>query len=507
MSAWAALWERARDPNPIVRKELLALLRTPVYVRSVVVALVALAVLVVSVALAASEGEADLAEAGRILFQVYFGGAYLLLAMVSPVFGATAIVQEREGRTFDALVLTGMHPSRVVTGKLLALFLAMAFIPVAATPVLGVVLLFGGVTLGHLLVATLYLGLVTLSGVAFGIGLSAQAQVTRRAVLLATPLAVFGALALSSVVTGLGVEYARRHSLTLEGPLFFVDAYFAVPYGLSYLFDLVVLPATVFGLWLWLWGAVAYAGLLEPSDDRARPVKLWALGAWAATTAAARLYAYVYALGAQDRVVLGHLAQAASGVLLVLLLSAWVGEPLRRSRRQLLHPPHPLSRALLPPTLLPTLGFLVALGALNFLVGPWLLTARGTNLEGLLSAGVWCLAYLSATTALQGFLAVRYGSSAARIGGALWLFATLVLCWIVYALAGGGSLSRGEGALWVSVSPVWAFPAVVDAFHGGRGDTSATRAALRFAMALFGLWTALFSALTALAWRRGVRSP
>jgi ABC-type transport system involved in multi-copper enzyme maturation permease subunit len=505
VSALGALWARVRDPNPIVRKELLALLRAPGYVRSVVVALVALAVLVVSVAVAASEGEADLAQAGRLLFQVYFGGAYLLLAIVAPVFGATAIVQEREGRTLDALVLTGMSPARMVAGKLLALFLAMAFIPVAATPVLGVVLLFGGVTAGHLLVATGYLALVTLGGVAFGVGLSAHETATRRAVALAAPLAFLGAIITSSAVTALGVPYARRHSLTLEGPLFFIDAYFAVPYGLKYLFDLLVLPATGFGLWLWLWGAVAFTGLQEPSDDRARPLKLWALGALATTALAAGLYARVYTLGAGDRLALGAVFQCVWGAVLVALVVVWTGEPLTRSRRQRLHPPHPLARALLPPTLLPTLGWLWALAALALVLVPWGLTSPGRPLTGLFVLGAWGLGYLGALGSLVAFLAVRAGPGVARLGAALWLFATTVLCWLAFALAGGSSLARAEGALWVSVSPVWALPATLDAWHDGRGDPGATAAALRFAGTLFALWTALFCALTAWAWRRARR--
>ena len=55
MSAIERARDLLRDPNPIVRKELLAVLRTPLYVRAVVVALVALALLVVSTAIAVSD--------------------------------------------------------------------------------------------------------------------------------------------------------------------------------------------------------------------------------------------------------------------------------------------------------------------------------------------------------------------------------------------------------------------------------------------------------------------
>ena len=127
-----------RDPNPLVRKELLAVLRAPLYVRAIVVALVLLGLVVVSVALNAAESS-NPTEAGRVLFQVFFGGAFLAMALVGPAFGATAIVQEREGRTLDALLLTGLRPGRIVAGKLAAVFVAMAFILVVSVPLLAVV--------------------------------------------------------------------------------------------------------------------------------------------------------------------------------------------------------------------------------------------------------------------------------------------------------------------------------------------------------------------------------
>src|SRR5580704_12709231 len=136
---WAAL-----DMNPIIKKELLVTLRTPIYVRSVVVALVALAALVLSVALGQAEASTDTADAGRALFQVFFRGTLFVMSLVGASLGASAIVQEREGRTLDALLLSTLSPRRVVLGKFLAVFIAMAFIPVAASPMLGVVVLFGG---------------------------------------------------------------------------------------------------------------------------------------------------------------------------------------------------------------------------------------------------------------------------------------------------------------------------------------------------------------------------
>jgi hypothetical protein len=44
---------------------------------------------------------------------------------------------------------------------------------------------------------------------------------------------------------------------------------------------LVVFPVYTIGAMLWLFYAVAYGGMLEPTEDRALPVKRWTVGALA----------------------------------------------------------------------------------------------------------------------------------------------------------------------------------------------------------------------------------
>jgi len=471
MSAIERARDLFRDPNPIVRKELLAVLRTPLYVRAVVVALIALALLVVSTAIAVSD-ESDATQAGRVLFQIFYGGTFVVMSLVGPTFGATSIVHERETRTLDALALSFLGPRRIVTGKLVAVFAAMAFIPLVSVPMLGVVLLFGGVTIGHLLVTTFYVLLLGAVGVAFGVAVSARSATTRRAVAATVPLALLVTLVLGSFLGAIGHDYSRHHALSFEGPFFFADAYFAVPFDREYLFSLVCLPAYVIGVPLWLFYAVAYGGLMEPTEDSALPLKRWTVGMCVATLAICAAGVRLLGASSNGREILALLVIVGLSLVAMALFFAFAGDALRVTRRMKVEEPGALARMFMPPTLVPSIWFVLASVGLAILVTPPVLGAFN---PGVMLGSLWALAYLAAMGGLMGVLAVRQpvgGSTASRIYGAVFLFVTFIGVWLVAALMGALSSPFRHPSMILALSPFWAAGAVGDAYVGHASGVS-----------------------------------
>lgn len=469
MSAADRLLGWWRDPNPIVRKELLAVLRTPLYVRSVVASLVALGLVVVTSAVTIADSS-DSQEAGKILFQLFFGGTFLVMSFVGPTFGATTIVQEREARTLDALTLSALGPRRIVAGKLLAVFVAMAFIPLVAVPMLGVAMLFGGVTLGHLLVSTLYVLAFGAVGVAFGVAVSAVSDATRKAVAGTVPLSVGASLFLGGSLTAFGHDFARHHALGFEGPFFFADAYFALPFDREYALWLVLVPAWLIAMPLWLFHAVAHGGLMDPTEDRTLPLKRWAAAAPAVTLALLVAGNRWLATNRASREAWALLFIVASTAASVLLLFAFAGAPMAPTRRMEIDRPGALTRALFAPTRAASVWFVVMAGGLANLLGPLCLSGRDPEM---LLTGLWATAWLAAFGGFVGLLAVRRpatGPTAARVFGAVALFVTFVGTWLAALLVGFGSGSNPvrHPPMVLAFSPTWAAVAAGDVFVGER---------------------------------------
>ncbi len=508
MSLGERLFGWWRDPNPIVRKELLAVLRTPLYVRSVVVALIVVGLTVVTSAVTIADSS-DSSEAGKILFQLFYGGTFLVMSFVGPTFGATTIVQEREGRTFDALSLSALGPRRVVAGKLAAVFIAMAFIPLASMPMLGVATLFGGVTLGHLVVSTVYVLAFGAVGVTFGVAVSSTTDATRKAVAATVPLSVLGAMFLGGTLSAVGHDFARHHALSFEGPFFFADAYFALPFDRLYALWLVLVP-----LWFvlapsWLFYAVAHGGLMEPTQDRTLPLKRWGVFASPLTLALLVVATRWTSSSASDRegwclffVTLSALASTA-------MLFAFVGAPAEVSRRMTREQPGPIARALMPPSRVASVWFVVMLGALSCLCAP--LALVGTDPEMLL-AGLWAALYVAALGGFMGLVSLRgaAGPSTARVAGAVALFVTFVGAWLVALLVGFGGHGNGirHPSIVLAISPTWAALAAADTFIGTRntGDVGDVRATFIAGAITYGaIAAATLTAMTLSASRASTR--
>jgi hypothetical protein len=157
------------EPNPIWIRELrqaARLARTPVILT---VFAILMTLLIASIGGIVSADESP-ATTGVVLFQVFFSLAYMVVTVVGPAVAANSIASEREGRTWEAVILTGLSPGVIARGKFLAAFTAIGMYIVMLAPVGALPFLFGGVTATETVVAfALPLPASRCSAVAFGL--------------------------------------------------------------------------------------------------------------------------------------------------------------------------------------------------------------------------------------------------------------------------------------------------------------------------------------------------
>lgn len=98
---------------------------------------------------------------------------FALLVMVAPAMTAGSLSGERERQTLDLLLVTNTSPWQIVFGKLMESFAFLALLVLCSTPVLSLVLLTGGATVGQVMQSVLFLLLVALAGSSVGLFCSA----------------------------------------------------------------------------------------------------------------------------------------------------------------------------------------------------------------------------------------------------------------------------------------------------------------------------------------------
>ncbi|MEM9691304.1 MAG: ABC transporter permease subunit [Myxococcota bacterium] len=265
---------RFASPNPLWVREMRQasrLTRTPFI-------LMALSMLL-TLLLASASGLSDRqgpARVGTMLFHLYFSAAFFVVSLVGPAIGANTIASEREGKTWQAVLLTGMPAARIAQGKLLAGYTSIATYVVMLAPLGAFPFLFGGVTPLEVFIGFVYLFLLAGLFVAFGIAISSKMESLRSALLstLLTAVPLSGASFL--LVGGLGGELADRGwEMRTRGPAWLAMAYDRAPFDESYLTCLVVIPVVFFVLMGSLLYEITCANLRPASDDRSYGLKRW----------------------------------------------------------------------------------------------------------------------------------------------------------------------------------------------------------------------------------------
>jgi ABC-type transport system involved in multi-copper enzyme maturation permease subunit len=160
---------------------------------------------------------------GQSLFAALAIGSVLLIAFIAPALTVGTISGERERRTFDLLLVTRASPLGLATGKLAGALMWILYLLVASLPVLGIVNLFGGVSL---LTAVATIAVLTATAVgysALGLLLSSLLRRTVLATVLAYAVVLITVVVLPILNAALGFAGAistpiSSGGLTVGGP-------------------------------------------------------------------------------------------------------------------------------------------------------------------------------------------------------------------------------------------------------------------------------------------------
>ena len=266
-----------RDPNAIWMREMrqsARLGRTPWILFSLTLSI---SLLMCSIGGLASAENASPAQLGGALFQVFFSIAYLVVVVVGPAVAANSIASEREGRTWEAVLLTGLTPKDIARGKFLAAYTTMGLYIVVLAPVGALSFLFGGVTATEVVVAFVFLFLVAALGVAFGLAVSSLMTSLRGAIVVTLMLAIFiGPLLYSIFGVGCSIPIHKMWSDVPEAlPIWLPLAYSRAPFGYEYVLILFVLPLLLIVIPAWFLYEATISNLTGEADDRSTGLKKW----------------------------------------------------------------------------------------------------------------------------------------------------------------------------------------------------------------------------------------
>jgi ABC-type transport system involved in multi-copper enzyme maturation permease subunit len=448
----SALLERLlRDPNAIWMREMrqsARLARTPWVLFGLTLAL---ALLMCSIGGLSAASQTAPAAIGGALFQVFFSLAYLVVVVVGPAVAANCIASEREGRTWEAVQLTGLGPKDVARGKFMAAYTTIALYIVMLAPAGALSFLFGGVTATEVVVAFGFLFLFAGLAVAFGLAVSSLMSSLRGALVVTLMLAIVVG-PLLYFLFGFGASFGI-HKLWNEVPEAFPVwlplAYSRGKVGLEYALLLVAVPLLTITTPAWFLYEVTIANLSGQADDRSTGLKRWF---FFCTPLIAIACAVPSAVADDDDARLGLSVAGLSVFALFLAFAAFLfaAEPPGHSRRVRVHWERegagPLKRFFgpgLPKTamLVTALGFaciwIIAFGDMALIQAFDSPTKTTKHLEEIFFFALYAAGFFVFLTGLMAWLRSRGQTPwvARMIGGAL-LFLISAGPWVVAAIGG-----------------------------------------------------------------------
>lgn len=86
------------------------------------------------------------AQIGKNLFMIFSIMQYIIIGLVFPAFSCTAIISEKEGKTYDLLVTANLSSGDIVWGKFLSAYTHSAMFLISSLPIVMMAFLFGGIT-------------------------------------------------------------------------------------------------------------------------------------------------------------------------------------------------------------------------------------------------------------------------------------------------------------------------------------------------------------------------
>ncbi|MEO8875466.1 MAG: ABC transporter permease [Polyangiaceae bacterium] len=273
-SAWQRL---IAEPNAIWMREMrqsARLGRTPWILFSLTLFISMIMCAVGAIAAASNTSPATL---GQGLFQGFLSIAYFVVTIVGPAIAANSIASEREGRTWEAVLLTGLTPKEIARGKFMAAYTAVGLYIVVLAPVGALSFLFGGVTASEVVIAFAFLFLLAALTVAFGLAVSSLMTSLRGAIVVTLILAIiigptlFGIFGFSASVGIHGVW----NEMPEVSPIWLPLAYERASFGLEYVTLLIAMPLLIIIVPAWFLYETTIANLTGGSDDRSGGLKRW----------------------------------------------------------------------------------------------------------------------------------------------------------------------------------------------------------------------------------------
>lgn len=438
-----------QHPNPILVRELRQLMRlqrTPWLLMIVVI----LGALILSAAAGLMGNSTPSPGIGLALYQIFFSFAWFFVTVMAPAVAANSIAAERQGKTWEALLLTGMRPRSIIRGKFLAALVKISTYVLFAAPLAGLSLVFGGVSLAEVLLAFVLLLTAGFVGTAFGLAISSAVASVRIALILslviATPISSFT----FGIVGFGGAALASSQWLTVPDncPVWLPLALLRAEFNTVYALFLLLLPGIALFLPLWLLYEVACNNVRSARNDRAFGIKRWYVGAIVAAATTCSLSWYYSPASARDVALLASTALVGQLALLGAFLLAIDGPgPSARVRRELAT--RSWLRRWFGPSLIRSsaLQFMGTACLLGLLLG---LGHGGStkNFQGLLIGASFTLAFCSFSTALVNWLRSRnHAPMAARLILGATLFGLAFVPWLLAATLGLSQTNSDLGSI------------------------------------------------------------
>jgi ABC-type transport system involved in multi-copper enzyme maturation permease subunit len=509
-----------RDPNAIWLREMRQgsrLGRTPWILFALTLTI---SLLMCSIGgLAAAENAAP-ASLGGALFQVFFSIAYLVVVIVGPAVAANSVASEREGKTWEAILLTGLQPKEIARGKFMAAYTTIALYIVVLAPVGALSFLFGGVTATEVVVAFIFLFLVAGLAVAFGLAVSSLMASLRGAIVVTLMLAICIGPMLYSVF-GFGMSFAihKQWPDVPEGPPIWLPlAYSRAKFGIEYALILFAMPILLMTIPAWFLYESTIANLTGDTDDRSTGLKRW----FAFSTPLLAIGASIPSLASED-----DDARAAWSIVGMVVFFLYLGfcamlfafEPAGASRRVRIHWDRIRAGALrrfFGPGLSKTAVLLMLFGVLGLggiaFLDMAVLQAFGTSSgKEIYVFRIFCFAayatpFFVFVVGFVSWLRARGNSPwIARliVSGVLFLIAAGP--WVVAAI--GGVLAQSHDQDWLVIaapSPFYVFAMIkaLDPSYGAGTVTSTSNVIIPAGLACAAAWGVLGLGLVAAAARR-----
>lgn len=120
---------------------------------------------------------------GRVFFMTVTTAQLCVMALISPLLSATMITTEREAKTLDLLICSGLSRAQLVLGKWLATIFFQLVIAFCLLPIISLVFQLGGVDFAEYLFAAALIAITVLTYGMIGLAFSARRRKSNSALL------------------------------------------------------------------------------------------------------------------------------------------------------------------------------------------------------------------------------------------------------------------------------------------------------------------------------------